>query len=242
MTLATGNNPLPGARPLAPPRPSRPVRAFTLVEMVLVLALLATVAALVVPVISGGFVTVRLRRGGDRVLAAWAQARAEAIESGEVLQFQYQPKGDAFRIEPWTPPVAETSATTTGLGATPGSSLSPPPATSASSTATAAPAADAAPIDEGELPEGITFYAGQGVISETAMTERQLQQLSASGTEWSSPVLFFPDGSTSDASVTIASDKGHFQRLTLRGLTGVGRGSLVLTRRDLTRLESAEQR
>jgi hypothetical protein len=41
-----------------------------------------------------------------------------------------------------------------------------------------------------------------------------------SGGAWSSPVLFHPDGTTSDATVVLANDAGQTVRVTLRGLTG----------------------
>src|SRR5215208_6937487 len=58
-------------------------RGMTLVELLVVLALLVVIGSIVVPVFTGSFASVRLRRAGDQVLTRWSQARARAIESGD---------------------------------------------------------------------------------------------------------------------------------------------------------------
>ena len=40
---------------------------------------------------------------------------------------------------------------------------------------------------------------------------------------WSPPVLFYPDGTASDASVLLSNERGLTLRVTLRGLTGIAR-------------------
>ena len=44
---------------------------------------------------------------------------------------------------------------------------------------------------------------------------------------WSPPILFNPDGTTSDASLVLQNDKGQTIRVTLRGLTGIADASDV---------------
>ncbi|MAT73504.1 MAG: hypothetical protein CMJ58_28820 [Planctomycetaceae bacterium] len=217
---------------------------ITLIELVLVLALLSVLASLAAPVVENSFITMRLRRGGDRVLAAWAKARSRAIETGEIQQFTYELDGREYRITEWVDPLLGEGATTTATAATAGlpaagsaSAMSP-----AGAGQSAAPAGTAAPEAETDsLPEQIHFHAGQAVVSRAGDGERQRAALSAEGGKWSMPVLFFPDGSTSDASLTLATDSNQYQRITLRGLTGVGRASLVLGRTELQRLEQAER-
>src|SRR5687768_6658103 len=57
-------------------------RGLTLIELLLVLVLLVVMGSLVMPVFTGGFASVRLRRAGDQVMTRWANARARAVESG----------------------------------------------------------------------------------------------------------------------------------------------------------------
>src|SRR5689334_7727210 len=78
-------------------------RGMTLVELLLVLALLVIIGSLVVPVFVGSFSSVRLRRAGDEVLARWAQARGRAIETGDIFQFRYASGTGTYQVEPWLP-------------------------------------------------------------------------------------------------------------------------------------------
>jgi len=68
-------------------------RGMTLFELLLVLMLLVVVGSLAVPLFEGSFASIRLRRGTDRVLATWTQARRQAIDSGLIYQFRFQPAG-----------------------------------------------------------------------------------------------------------------------------------------------------
>jgi hypothetical protein len=52
---------------------------------------------------------------------------------------------------------------------------------------------------------------------------------------WSSPILFFPDGSTSAATVLLRNEKQVFQRASLRALTGTGRASELLSGEEAAR-------
>jgi Tfp pilus assembly protein FimT len=88
---------------------------MTLVELLVVLALLVVIGSIVVPVFTGSFSSVRLRRAGDQVLTRWAQARALAIEHGETYQFTFTPESGTYQVGPWMPIVdqAVTSGSTT---------------------------------------------------------------------------------------------------------------------------------
>ena len=82
---------------------------------------------------------------------------------------------------------------------------------------------------EAELPVEIVFLDGDRVSTESS-SKPVLEPLSQDSlSEWSTPILFFPDGSTSDASVLLQNERQLVQRVTLRGLTGIARVSDVLT-------------
>lgn len=57
-------------------------RGFTLVELVVVLAIMALGAALVLPSLSGPLSSARFRQGGAEMKAAMTQARARAAATG----------------------------------------------------------------------------------------------------------------------------------------------------------------
>ena len=74
---------------------------MTLVELLLVLALLVVVGSLAAPLYEGSFSSLRLRRGTDQVLASWSEARTHAIEAGKIYQFRFEPEGGKYRVDPW---------------------------------------------------------------------------------------------------------------------------------------------
>ena len=77
-----------------------PRRGFTLFEVLLVAALLVVVAALVYPSLKGSYGYYKLQGGIDSVRAAWAQARARAIEEGRPYRFSVESGGSHYRVAP----------------------------------------------------------------------------------------------------------------------------------------------
>jgi type II secretory pathway pseudopilin PulG len=210
--------------------PAALLRGMTLVEIVLVTALLVVIGSLVVPIFTESFTSVRLRRAGDQVLSRWAHVRALAIETGQTQQFRFTPESSAFVVEAWTLLPADDGVAR--------SSQSLPNARAddaKSQTAGAMTGPNGMPLRNGTLPEPITFHSGQIAVTGLAADESGRAPLEDSAQAASTPILFFPDGTSSDASVTLMSDKQQYVRLTLRGLTGVGRSSDVLSRDELDR-------
>lgn len=206
--------------------------AMTLFELLLVLVLLVIVASLAAPLFEGSFSSVRLRRGADQVLAAWSEARTHAIESGRIYQFRFKPEEGAYRVDPWSgglePDTLESDAlvvdsVTTDDGTNDGTDEE---------------------IElanwryQSQLPENILFNSAESVTADE-FGQRTLTRLDQNSmTEWSAPILFYPDGTTSEASLLLKNSKGLFRRATLRSLTGVGRASDLLTRGDVDRLKT----
>ena len=56
---------------------------LTLIEILLVLAIVIMVAALALPAMNGTFDAQRLTRAADMVRSDWSRARVEAIRSGQ---------------------------------------------------------------------------------------------------------------------------------------------------------------
>jgi Tfp pilus assembly protein FimT len=210
---------------------------MTLVELLVVLALLVIVGSMVVPVFTGSFASVRLRRAGDPVLTRWSQARAQAIETGEVYQFRYTPESGEYRVEPWT----SVASGVAGAGAT-ASTSSPAVASATTSAVSSSNSADAsrdgqASVQARSLPETITFHKGQMAVEDALSGERQVTSMQTVVDDLSTPILFFPDGTASDASIVLTNDRNQFLRVTLRGLTGVGRATSVLSREELAKAD-----
>jgi type II secretory pathway pseudopilin PulG len=180
--------------------------AFTLFEVLLVLILLVIIGSLIMPLFEGAFTSVRLRRATDQLLASWSETRSRAIESGQVQQFRYQPESGNYRSEPWYP-----------------EEVAP------------AVAEPIEPVEDISLPQEIVFAEGDITTFDPAMGS-QLASLGQGGSGvWSSPILFFPDGSTSAATVLLRNDRRILQRATLRALTGTGRASDLLSEDEAQR-------
>jgi len=190
-------------------------------EMVLVLAVLVAVAALALPALRGPMDDQRLRKAGDIVRAQWAKARVRAMKTGRMYVFRYEIGSELYSIQPWT-------------GETDALEASADPVVAAS-----APSIDATNIDNplgvsgAKLPPGIRFLSGE---STTDSRSAQLDATAAnldSGMGASQPIFFYPDGSATDARLTLTNQRFCVE-LKLRGLTGLSRGSDLLTTEELS--------
>ena len=204
--------------------------AFTLLELLLVLALLVVLAGLAMPMFAGSFTSLKLRRATDQVLAVWIQARTAAIESGQLHQFRFQTDSGDYLVEPW--PRDEQFSVT--------------------------PAAENDPLHEGlqnirredgallvrdRLPKGIVLKRGERAIRGSAQGEpstSEVESLAAGttttglyGIGWSAPILFYPDGTTNDVSLLLSNGQRQYQRATLRSLTGTGHSSKIIPASEL---------
>ncbi len=191
--------------------------AMTLVELMLVLILLVIICSLAAPLVEGSFSSVRLRGGADQILTAWSKARSHAIATGEIYQFRFQPSGGKYRVEPWAYS-NETNDDTLQKNE--------------EAQRVADPATSEPQWEELGLAERLTFAAGRRVAQETG-GQRAVESLADAGSgDWSLPILFFPDGTTSSASVLLRNEREIYQRVTLRALTGVARVSDLLSKTE----------
>jgi prepilin-type N-terminal cleavage/methylation domain-containing protein len=183
-------------------------KAFTLIEVVLVLAIVAVVAAMAWPAVQRLYAGRRVNSAADRVRSAWCQARVEAMRSGRTYAFRYEPGGDRFRTElqPDADPSAS-SAVTAGR--------------SAGGTASAAPTGgQSQPVEDQSLPEGVKFSADAACNRAASTSHTAPRSASGSTDGWSDPILFYPDGTTSDVQLVLTSPRSLAIRMILRGMTG----------------------
>jgi len=180
-------------------------RAFTLMEILLVLVILVAVAALATPLFIRQMRDATLRAAAEQVRTEWNKAHIAAMKTGQIQVFRFQSSGRKFKIEPYT---AE-SETADAVGST--NTFAPPP-----------------PVDvqddnsRAQLPEGIKFLEGQTVEEERAkVVEEAMGMGGGGGGEWSQPILFYPDGVSSDAWLVVADEHNSAIRVELRGLTGL---------------------
>ena len=191
-----------------PARRFRP--AFTLMEIVLVLCILAAMAALVWPALDGPLANQRLRKAADQVRTEWSAARIEAMESGQTCVFRHVPQSDTFQVDCH---LTELTADDPTFGGDFRGHL-PDRTGESDEDGTSQPKAK-------HLPEGITFVAAETAVDTRAATiVSESDQPPAAGPGLSEPILFYPDGTTSTARLSLKNEFGRYIELTLRGLTG----------------------
>lgn len=198
-------------------------RGLSLLELILVCAVLIAVAALALPALYGPMEDQRLKKTADLLRAEWSKARATAMKTGRMHVFQYELGSDTYSL---TPLYDETEATEISGGS----------AAAAPGPRVLTPRDMLSPIgvSGAKLPEGIRFHSGQTVV------DQRMQQTEAAGTAGaggglglSQPIVFYPDGSASDARVVLTNDR-FFVEVRLRGLTGISKASDLLAAEELT--------
>lgn len=193
----------------------RPDRSggFTIVELLLALAILVTLAAMVVPSFTGLLADRRVLRAGDQLRIEFMQARLSAMRSGRTYMVQLSTETHQLRVRPWV----DANDMTEALDQTGSSSAL---LTGGNAMAGSMQAVDVeADAREVDLPEGVTITSLNVQSSQRSfMIESQVQTEAAVG--WGQPILFYPDGTTSTAAVTVTSAGIGQVIVLLRGLTG----------------------
>ncbi len=192
---------------------------FSLVELLIVMAVLAAVAGLVLPSMRGPLDKSRLTGAAKELQASLAKARSLAIRESSHVVFRYEISGDRYIIER-APDVLNTMITV----------LEDPSgaATTPSGLTTESAATPTQPIDgtgesnlisltlrEGQLPVGVTF--AEPVVSASVTSEPS----AASLRRWSDPIRFEPSGRAQDATIRVAGQRDFVVDVTLRGLTAM---------------------
>jgi prepilin-type N-terminal cleavage/methylation domain-containing protein len=190
------------ANSLRPAVGRRAHRAFTLAEILLVLVIIVIAGAVTFPYIQETLRRQRLKSAAEMMRIEWSRAHVKAMKTGRILVFRYQTDGNQYSLQPWLG----------GDDATEGESQV---------AGFEAPATTAVEAETKELEEGITFAAGEAKVDSRAyQVESFLQSGGAVEGQWSQPIMFYPDGSASDAFVIVADARRDAYRIQLRGLTG----------------------
>jgi prepilin-type N-terminal cleavage/methylation domain-containing protein len=182
---------------------------FTLMEILLVLAILVVLAAAAMPALRGVIEDQKLKSGAEQVRIEWARGHVKAMKTGRIQVFRYEIGGDKFTLQPWMA-TDEVLETTNPAGP--------------DFSGEAAEDQGTARLDKTAaltLPEGVLFIGGDARVESRALSiEEQIQDANRYENEWSRPILFYPDGSSSDAFVIVGTEKEVGMRVTLRGMTG----------------------
>ncbi len=189
-------------------------RAFTLIELLLTLAILAGATAMILPSFNLLLADRTLARAGDQLRVEMMQARLLAMRSGRTQMLQLQAGTAQCRLQAWFDMSDLTEATDqTGSGS---ALLNGGNASAASMQQTVAPEQPKMI----QLPETILVKDSRVQTTQRSfLIDSQYANQGAAG-DWGQPILFYPDGTTSTAAVTLQDSEAGQIVVLLRGLTG----------------------
>lgn len=194
---------------------------FTLMEVLLVLAILATVAALAAPSFESMISGRRLKNNAERLSLELSDARLEALRTGQAQMFTAMVGGTEYSIKPWMDGYDEVNASS---GAIIQRSMD------GQTIDTSGAMRDLSSPDGLEnlktLESGLQFY-GVDTLLDTrsaaaveAKTGTVPTQAAAVTDGESNPIIFYPDGTSTTAKIQMIDDRGRRMIIELRGVTG----------------------
>jgi len=174
---------------------------FTLMEVVLVAALLAIVAGITYPVVTSMYAHEKVKAAADSVRGSMANARSRAVTEGRRYKLAIVPNKGSFRIAPDSPSYWSGSGT-----GDEGTSNSNGPL-----------------VMTDKLPKGISFSTEGSASSSSSSGGGQDDDVneSISWDSWSDAATFLPDGTaTEDRDITLSVNGSKPVVLKLRAMTG----------------------
>jgi type II secretory pathway pseudopilin PulG len=169
---------------------------YTLLEIILVLAVMVLVAAMALPALQRSFTVQSVKKGAERVRAEMARARVKAMREDQVYAFFYSPGTSQFIVAPFSDAIP-----LDGTG----------PEIESQRTSHF-------DFSRSLLPRDVFFAGGQAAAD--SRSEQTLESADVKITDMK-PILFYPDGAAQDAVVVIQNIKGDMMEVSVRGLTGL---------------------
>ena len=204
---------------LRKPRRVNARRGFTLMEVLLVMAILIAMVAMAWPALMDSLETDALRRSGDKLRSVLAGARVRAMQNGVIHAFRYEPETGTYVVEPWQDDYSEVNATdpTQLLVQTQPDLMG-------------GAAQNDQPLEQNanaeELYEGVTFS-----VVESQYSSRALALLAETSAD--QVIFFYPDGTATAATVriqigSVENQDDVYLEVTLNGMTGLTKKSDLL--------------
>ena len=210
---------------MLPSRRAARRRGYSLMEMIVVLAVIASFLALALPAVFHPLAKAELRGAARQLEAVLLDARTRAVESGVVQEFRYEPGGRRYEIRPRGQATSGTPAA--AALATPAPLPAARPPLPASAGASPQPVAVTVPEPLSEsLPDGISFAdpqderRGEPPLQPLTETKPPAVDESPTGDRWVTLLCFYPNGRSPNARLKLQNSQSWSVELMLRGLTG----------------------
>ena len=198
-------------------------QGFTLLELMLVLAILALMAGLAIPTLDSMITSRRLIQSIERLQNELLEARVTAMKTGQAQVFRATIQGSGYSITPWLSGNESQDASAGATVMTQGGVIQTE-RTNSGQVATSG-------VDTSGSGKNLdTDVLFMGV--ETLVDARNALELQKAGEvvptggatttagSISTPLLLYPDGSTTTAQIILADTRGRRMAIQLRGVTG----------------------
>ncbi len=170
---------------------------YTLMEVLLVMAVMVIIAAISYPSVDSLMDGVKLEAAADSLKAGWTEAQTRAVNEGRPYRFAVVPNKGNFRVAP------DSADYWAGSTPAPEDPENPPL------------------VLEKSLPKGIIFTPN-GQVPNSSDADTSYPDSSVPSGEWSTMAVFLSDGTAQDdADVTFQLNHSRPINLHLRALTGV---------------------
>ena len=170
-------------------------------ELLLVMAVVIVVLGLATPSVNRMFQRSALDRGADSVRAAFGEARVKAMKEGDVFAVFISLGSNWYDVGPFANSQSQISRANNDQGY--------------------ARRRGNSGFEENLLPGGIRFVGSEVLTDSRAAAV--LSGTESSGGGGLQQVLFYPDGTSQNASVVMQNEVGGIVEIQLRGLTGLSK-------------------
>jgi len=179
---------------------------FTLMELMLVLGVIVALGAMAAPSLSRTWERQRLKAAAEQLRSVCSRAHVAAMRTGQIQVLRFELGGSQYMVTPW-------SAGDESINGSAKTSL-------AYGDFQQAPVAE--PLKEQHLPDDITFLDATAEFdTRSQLILEQEMSMPTAGPQWSQPILFYPDGSSSQAEMTVVDKRQTAIPVTLKRLTGM---------------------
>lgn len=181
------------------------------------LAIIVAITSLAAPSVGRAWDRYRVKLAGDQLRTAFTHAHVEAMRTGQIQVLRFELGGSTYYLQPW-------------MAGDEAINVSKEEAYEQTT-----PQYQVEPVEEEKLPDDVTFEYAQARFDTRALEiQDEASQQQTAQTQWSQPILFYPDGTSSQAKITVANPRGEAVQITLRKLTGLASVG------ELTTLEALE--